>query len=379
MRDDPGWEASRRRVYLGALGVSVPTIPVVVWLRWATEPFLGAVYGVLLVLLIGTFLGLATRRLSTVAAETVVIIAVPTVMMVRLFLLLYRQPDLGIAADVVNQSIGPVLTIVSIIAFLALDARRAAWIAGSYVVVGMVLVLPRVIGEMVAAGPTTHVIGLLRVGVTTGVSVALLFALAGLKEHLAREQARSEVNAELARTDVLTGLRNRRAALERLAELSALAQRYERPLSLVLVDLDHFKRINDEAGHLEGDRVLCEVADTIADRLRTADVLARWGGDELLLLLPETTAGAAGATMERIVDRVREGIRVEVVGADGVTVPLVATLSVGVAQQAPGDDADDLIARADRALYRAKALGRDRVVVAGPASSGAAALAGSPV
>lgn len=119
---------------------------------------------------------------------------------------------------------------------------------------------------------------------------------------------------ELARTDRLTGLLNRRAILERLQALYALSERHGRPLTLAVVDLDHFKRVNDAAGHLAGDDVLRSVAAVMADLVRDSDVIGRWGGDELLVVLD-------------------------------------------------GDDQDRLLSRADHALYRAKESGRDRVVV----------------
>lgn len=360
-----GWEATKRAIYLGALGFAVPTIPFVMVLRWDVEPLIRLTYPVLVLVLVGLFVGLLTHRIAPSTAELVVLIVVPALWIVRLAAVLYLQPDLSIAAAVVNQSIGPGFVILAIVAYLALPARQGLALAGGFVLVSTVVVLPRVIEELVRAGPTSDVIGLLRVGVTTGVSVALLYALAALKAQVATAQAHAETNAVLARTDQLTGLLNRRAILERLQALFALAERHGRPLTLAVVDLDHFKLVNDAAGHLAGDEVLRAVAEVMADQVRDSDVIGRWGGDELLVVLPETEADAAASSMLRVLERVRREVHAsgnqERNGADGDG-PRI-TLSVGIAERVPEDDQHRLLSRADHALYRAKQGGRDRVVV----------------
>jgi diguanylate cyclase (GGDEF)-like protein len=365
---DTRWETTKRRVYLWCLAVTVPTIPVVMWLRWDEEPLLPITYAVLLVVLATTAIGLLVGRITTAQAERAVLTTIPVLWLIRAAAVLYLQDDLAVAASTVTQSIGPGFAILAVVAYLALDARRALLLGVGFVLGGMVLVVPRIVLEIRAVGITSDVLGLVRPGVTSGVIVALLYALAVLKERVAVERAAAEVNAELARTDQLTGLRNRRAILERLAELIALSERHDRPLSVALVDLDHFKRINDDAGHLVGDRVLREVTGAIDQLLRTGDVVGRWGGDELLVVLPETTAPEAGRSMERISRRVRREVTLRVAdGADSEapSVILPVTLSIGVAQRALGDGLDGLLGRADRALYRAKEAGRDRVVVDG--------------
>lgn len=367
MAPGQGWEATKRGIYLGALAFAVPTMPVVMWLRWDVEPLLRLTYPLLLVVLIGLFVGLLTDRVAAMTAERIVLAVIPVLWTVRMAAVLYLQPDLGVAADVVNQSIGPGFVILAIVAYLALPSRQALALAGGFVFVSLVVVLPRVLGEILQAGLTSDVIGLLRVGVTTGVSVALLYALAALKEQVATAQARADTNAVLARTDQLTGLLNRRAILERLQALFALSERHERPLTLAVVDLDHFKRINDAAGHLAGDDVLRAVAEVMADLLRDSDVIGRWGGDELLVVLPETGADAAAASMRRVLDRVRQEVHAcpgrHPVDEHDADPPV--TLSAGIAERTRDDDQDRLLSRADHALYRAKEGGRDRVVVDG--------------
>lgn len=165
----------------------------------------------------------------------------------------------------------------------------------------------------------------------------------------------------LAHTDPLTGLVNRRRFEERLAEEFARARREPGAFSLVLADLDHFKRINDTYGHPAGDAVLRQLARRIEARARTSDAVGRLGGEEFGLLL--VRAGRAGALA--VAERVRQDVRGAPFDLGGGT-SLSLTLSLGVATfPDDGADADALFARADAALYEAKRGGRDRVSAAG--------------
>jgi len=155
--------------------------------------------------------------------------------------------------------------------------------------------------------------------------------------------------------DELTGLRSRRAVRHDLELLIATARRHQRPLAAIMVDVDHFKPINDVHGHRIGDEVLCEVARRVEQRLRGTDVAGRLGGDELLVLLPETDADGAATLAQCIHDAIGDRPVDTDVGPIGVTV------SVGSAAWA-GDTGDELVERADRAMYAAKGAGRDRTV-----------------
>jgi diguanylate cyclase (GGDEF)-like protein len=158
-----------------------------------------------------------------------------------------------------------------------------------------------------------------------------------------------------ARTDVLTGLLNRRGFESQIAFALALARRGGRPLSLISVDVDHFKRVNDTFGHEAGDEVLRRLARTLDARLRNSDVVARMGGEEFVVLLPDTDAVAAQAIAESLVATM-SAQRDPVVGA--------ITISAGVATvRGTEDDAITLLRRADSALYEAKGRGRNQVCV----------------
>lgn len=151
---------------------------------------------------------------------------------------------------------------------------------------------------------------------------------------------------ELTRTDELTGLPNRRAWDELLTHELAVAERHGKPLSVAMLDLDHFKIYNDQHGHLAGDRLLRAAAAVWGSSLRATDVLARWGGEEFALLLPGCDATGAGALIERLRGTLPDGV----------------TFSAGVVSSDGQDQPRILMDAADRALYRAKAEGRDRVV-----------------
>ncbi|MDH0863594.1 GGDEF domain-containing protein [Mitsuaria sp. GD03876] len=170
---------------------------------------------------------------------------------------------------------------------------------------------------------------------------------------MASERVREEFEL-LATRDALTGALTRRAVLQAGGEEFDRWRRYGQPLSLLLLDIDHFKLVNDRHGHQTGDRVLAEAVAAIRGQLRATDRLGRYGGEEFVILLPSTDAEAARASAERV----REALAAHVPAPD--VPPCTASIGVAVAQL--GDvSIDQLLARADAALYRAKANGRDRV------------------
>ncbi len=164
--------------------------------------------------------------------------------------------------------------------------------------------------------------------------------------------------ARLAAHDALTGAPNRRALLEKAGHLCAKARRESSPLAVLMLDLDHFKRINDTRGHLAGDEVLRHFARTIAQGLRSYDAYGRFGGEEFVALLPDATLESAKSVAERI-------RAASEASADKAPALEPYTVSIGVALGIPGPDGlEPLLALADQAMYQAKSLGRNRVQVA---------------
>jgi diguanylate cyclase (GGDEF)-like protein len=167
----------------------------------------------------------------------------------------------------------------------------------------------------------------------------------------------------LATTDGLTGLLNRRTFNAQLQGRLREAQRYDRPLSLLLLDVDHFKKVNDTYGHPAGDAVLRGIAGLLQKQARETDIVARYGGEEMALILPETEAPGAQAIAERIRRAAAAVTHPSEQGAIQVTV------SIGLATwPGPGESAEAILEAADKALYRAKQGGRNRVACANPAS-----------
>jgi len=172
-----------------------------------------------------------------------------------------------------------------------------------------------------------------------------------------------EVNLtlKLASTrDPLTNLANRRLMMERLSAEVASAERLGRPLSLILIDIDHFKEVNDSLGHDAGDRVLMEISRALARELRAYDVCARWGGEEFLILLPETPGIGALRVSERLCRHV-SGIEFM-----GLPPDVRVTVSIGVAEYQMGSSVSEVVKRADAALYEAKRAGRNTAILATP-------------
>ena len=157
-----------------------------------------------------------------------------------------------------------------------------------------------------------------------------------------------------ASQDPLTGLRNRRSMIERLAAEVTLMPRRKAPLCLALLDIDHFKTINDSFGHDTGDNVLIHISRLMVEQVRTSDVCARWGGEEFLILLPDSGDGA-----HDVCERLRLAIEKSslVTGSDHKV-----TASIGVAQHTRGEEVLETLKRADAALFEAKRQGRNRVI-----------------
>lgn len=185
--------------------------------------------------------------------------------------------------------------------------------------------------------------------VIMAISVVIFITLLGTAMLLVRER---EKLRHLSLTDMLTGLRNRVALVDILEQELDRALRYDKPLSVMMIDIDNFKQVNDRFGHAEGDTVLKNLARLMRSALRTSDYAARWGGEEFLVLLTDTPFESGLIAAENFCAEVSSSY---------ISSLTPVTISIGIASLCPDDTIDSLIARSDEALYEAKRQGKNRV------------------
>jgi diguanylate cyclase (GGDEF)-like protein len=229
----------------------------------------------------------------------------------------------------------------------------AAIVAGGYSLLALVLLARAVQALMVGASTKISIDAPGHLNVSLAILVLFVGGLINLAQiRLVLGRVLQHLTTE-AQTDALTGAANRRGLMQHLAEVHARALKGDHGYVVLMVDIDHFKAINDQHGHAEGDRVLKRVAQGLRDGLRSGDIVARWGGEEFCVLLPRIGLSEARALAERMTQQI---------AATGT--PRV-TVSIGVADvHVQVEDPDDAIRRADAALYRAKQAGRNQVVTA---------------
>jgi diguanylate cyclase (GGDEF)-like protein len=245
--------------------------------------------------------------------------------------------------------------------YLVIPSRLSTRLTMAAIVLVMVAAMQLSGRRQVDLATTTLIWSTVSLTILIGLTLSARFQSSRRRQFLDRleiERTRDELHA-IASTDALTGLLSRRRLLELAEQDLGRALRYQRRLSLIAIDLDHFKQVNDRYGHSAGDGVLIAVADVLREQARQHDLVGRMGGEEFAIVLPETGLEAAHALAQRIRERVSELLPV----VDGVAIPV--TISLGVAEASPGDGTiQEPLKRADRALYRAKDNGRDRVAAA---------------
>lgn len=238
------------------------------------------------------------------------------------------------------------------------NSPARALIGWAFVGISLVMLLQLIevlaIGRHLASLSTNSWPNLIFVGSFNVLVVGLFFGFVMLVNDRLREEL-----AQLANTDALTGILNRRAFMDEGSRVLARERRGHRPSALLMLDLDRFKLVNDTYGHIRGDRVLKEFAARVRDRLRAGDVLGRYGGEEFVVLLP----GADGANARMLAEQLRARVAEAPFDLGERTIDL--TVSLGVAIDAGEGGVHELIEAADWALYRAKDLGRNRVGVFG--------------
>lgn len=353
-----GLERLKRRSYVIALVVA----SVAAMLGWLLDdslvphPWLRVAFGP--VTAMGALCAaalLGTERLPLARLERVAYVASSTLLVLRIAVSFVLVPPTG-SVLAIMPNFSPWIGAVYIMAFAAFPIRRAVRMASALYAALLVLCIAFVAHRGLASFSAQDLSGLAQEFVVAHPFViSLLYFMAIVKEVLARERMERVMLDRIAHTDDLTGLANRRHVLGAAQKAIERIARDPRPFSVLLLDVDHFKRVNDLYGHAMGDAVLCAVADALKNEVRAGDDVGRFGGEEFLVLAYDADLEMA----ERAADRMR--IAIEALTRVGL--PRV-TVSVGVATLGGGENLASILARTDAALYRAKHAGRNRVAVA---------------
>lgn len=235
------------------------------------------------------------------------------------------------------------------------DRYRGLAVGLSVLALAILIALTGLAGELIRGEVSNEIIGyLVRVHLFIAVLLALASVMTIVRDSHQHTLLRAELFSQWANTDALTNIPNRRAADHFLRTRLIEAVRYKRPLSVILLDLDNFKKINDAWGHSRGDEVLTAAAARLKAHLRESDFLARWGGEEFLIVAPETASDEACDLAERC----RRGLADRPI--DGITV----SATFGISEQSADDTVESLVSRADTMMYQGKNGGRNQVAVA---------------
>lgn len=346
-------ETYRRRIYLGVLILTIA----IVMLSWAFredgDPFIAIAYPAFAVILAGLVVVLWRRATPLRTMEITLVGTVGSMILSRLaWHFTFNDPlneHLLLLVGGHYWAVG----ILIVGGFITLGYRAGMMTGLATLLFSTALATHEILECFLAAKDYCHNwVYLARIHLFLAVLLALTSAGTFLRERTWGAFARAETLQHWANTDPLCGLANRRGADQFLAAEAALADRYQRPLTIILIDIDQFKGINDDHGHEVGDAVIRGFADILSKTVREVDLAARWGGDEFLVATP----GVDPRSARHAAERCRRAIE----RAPIANIPV--TVTVGIAEYIPGQGIEDAINRADTMLYRAKAAGRNRVI-----------------
>lgn len=352
--------ALKRRIYLWAVTAGLLAI-LLGWIFKAytatATPYDQVIFPILTVLCLGLFLVLWRTPTALVWIELSLFVGTALSLLGRLFEILFApetslDPNhLAAFSDLLYW-----FPLVYVLAFLMFESRRRL-LVGSLVFFGIsvILGLTHGIGEWLSRGEMAELYLLGRFYLANAAYIVLLMVSVRLNEQYVRVRTLAETMTHLAHTDTLIQIANRRELDVAIAREINRAIRHSQPLSLIMFDLDHFKQVNDTYGHDTGDTVLKKAAHTVRGLLRIPDLLGRWGGEEFLIITPQTDSAQASALAERLRQAIAS-CSLERVGS--------ITASFGVAQYRSQESPAEWLNRADDALYTAKQGGRNQVATA---------------
>ncbi len=349
MGKDP-LEAVKRKVYLAAIVLGLPAV----LLLWANSspatPSFRPAFALFILFCLACAWAFWRQTIPIRLVERVTFAGGAGFALAQLAYALYASDDLAARTTITEVSY-LTLAVLYVAAHLVFDSRNALRVSLALYAAGIAIVLVRIPSEIYGGLSFEEVSWLLRMHAFMGAVIAIAYAWSYINDQFSQQRAETKAMHRLAHTDQLTGIANRRQLYSEIHKETEEASRYERPLAMILFDLNHFKRVNDTYGHDRGDVVLREVVRVIEPLLRKTDRLGRWGGEEFMILAPESDITQAGWLAERIRASIAEH---EYGFTPGVTV------SLGLAQYKTGETPEALITRADEALYKAKTLGRNR-------------------
>ncbi|MBA3423835.1 MAG: diguanylate cyclase [Rubrobacter sp.] len=345
----------KRRVYMAALaggGLAV----VLLWANSGlTDPSMMVTFPLFALFSLGCIWALWRRTVPVLVIERMAFVGGAGFALIHLAHALYVSEDLSGARTNVTEISFLTLTALYVVATHVFDRSAALRISLALFGTSLVFVLTKVVLEIPAGLNIEEISWVVRMNGFMAAIIAFSYASSYVKDEMLQQRIATETMRQLAHTDQLTGVANRRRFCTDLREEMEKAQRYGRPLCVILFDLDNFKHINDSYGHDRGDAVLREIVRAIDPLLRVSDRLGRWGGEEFIIVTPETDLLQSHWLAERLRGSIAHH---EIDSTPGVTA------SFGIASFVPGDTEQTLIKRADEALYRAKTQGRNRVEAA---------------
>lgn len=237
--------------------------------------------------------------------------------------------------------------------FVMLGHKKGVVAGGTVIFVSLLIAASAMSGPLISGEMSLEpVVYIIRVHLFLGLLLGLTSAATTIRDKYRNALIRTDLLEEMARTDMLTGIANRRCAEDFLSQQVYLTERYGRKLSIITADVDYFKDVNDNHGHATGDKVLIGIAKALKIYARESDMVARWGGEEFLIIAPEIGVTEA----EKMAERFKETIASS--SFSGVKV----TVSMGVTEFKKGENMDSVLKRSDDLLYKAKATGRNATV-----------------
>ena len=344
----------KRRVYLAVLAFTIAITLLSWWTGPADDPFIASVYPVFATVLAVLFLLMLRRIVELRRLEIVMVVVAAVVVLSRLAWHFHFgdaiDEHLLVLAGGHYWAVGAMI----VAAFVVLGYRRGLVAGITILALATVIAISGLLVESAndvgVAGETLAY--LLRVHLFLALLLALCCAGMAMQDRLQNALVRAEVLGQWANTDMLSGLANRRAGQQFLERAVAQAARHERPLAVISADIDRFKRINDTRGHAIGDAIIAETAERLSACVRDTDLVVRWGGEEFLIVAPDSDVDGA----RDLAERCRRAVE------DTPIAGVWVTSTFGVTAHQPGDTVDRVLARVDALLYSGKHCGRNVVI-----------------